>query len=88
MSVKVMQDKKVVTKQTTDTVPRQSAINFVGDIKSEFSKVSWTSQEELKVYTKVVITATFLFGMAVYFMDILIQTTLGGLNMALRMITG
>lgn len=63
-------------------------VNFVGEIKSEFNKISWTSREELRTYTKIVVGATFAFGLGVYFMDIIIQTCLNGINFALRLITG
>ena len=66
----------------------QQALNFVGDIKSEFKKVTWTSPEELKVYTNVVVTGTFLFGLSVYFMDLFFQNCLAGLNAILRFIMG
>ncbi len=44
----------------------RKAFDFVGDIKSEFSKITWTSKQELTVYTKIVVGATFIFGMLVY----------------------
>ena len=53
--------------------------DFVGDIKDELKKIRWTSPEELKVYTKIVVGATFIFGMGIYFMDLLIQGLLNRL---------
>lgn len=49
---------------------------FFGNIKEEFSKITWTSPEELRLYTKVVVAATFLLGLAIYSIDLVIQ---GGL---------
>lgn len=86
MSVKVMNDKKV--QQQSESLNRDGVVNFVGEIKSEFKKVSWTSKEELRTYTKIVVGATFLFGLGVYFMDLIIQSALSALNIALRFITG
>ncbi len=43
---------------------------FMGDIKDELKKISWTSPEELKVYTQIVVGATFFFGMGIYFIDL------------------
>lgn len=80
-----MSDKKT---QSTDSVPTFEVKNIVGEIKSEFNKVSWTSKDELKVYTKVVVAGTFVFGMMVYAMDIAIQATLKTLNFVLTFITG
>ena len=62
--------------------------NFLGDIKSEFSKISWTSPEELRTYTKIVVAGTFIFGMGIYLMDIIIQTVLSGLNGIMSLIAG
>jgi len=39
-----------------------------------------TSREELLTYTKIVVGATFVFGMTIYLLDLLIQGTLGSLN--------
>ena len=80
-----MEDKRP---QSAGTFSRKQALNFVGDIKSEFKKVSWTSAEELKVYTNVVVTGTFVFGMMVYFMDLIFQNCISGLNVILRCIMG
>lgn len=61
---------------------------FLGDIKSEFNKISWTTPEELTLYTKIVVAATFLFGMGIYVMDIAIQVCLSSLEFVLRLIGG
>lgn len=61
---------------------------FLGDIKSEFKKISWTTPEELTLYTKIVVVGTFLFGMGIYFMDLIIQVCLHSLGFVLRLIGG
>lgn len=61
---------------------------FVADIKSEIQKITWTSREELLVYTKIVVGATFAFGMAIYVLDLMIQGTLGSLNFLLNLVSG
>lgn len=86
VSAKIMDDKK--TQVQKDSFSVKKIFNFVGDIKSEFKKITWTDKEELKVYTKVVVSFTFVFGMAVLFADIMIQKCLAGLNIAIRLITG
>lgn len=79
--------------------PQQSATNersftirrvwdFVADIKSEIRKITWTSREELLVYAKIVVGATFVFGMAIYMLDLTIQTALSALNFLLHLIGG
>lgn len=67
---------------------RKKVQDFVADIKGEIQKISWTSKEELRVYTQIVVIATFLFGMAIYMMDLFIQATLNGLSLLLRLIAG
>lgn len=62
--------------------------NFLGDLKDEFSKISWTSPDELKTYTKIVVAGTFLFGMGIYFMDLIIQAVLNGFESLIRLIGG
>lgn len=62
--------------------------NFLGDIKDEFSKISWTSPEELVTYTKIVCIGTFVFGMGIYLMDLTIQSILSGFGALIRLIGG
>ncbi len=72
----------------SETSSAKKAFDFLEGIKSEFKKVTWTSRDELIVYTKVVVAFTFIFGMAVYFTDVIIHQFLTGLNGAIRLITG
>jgi preprotein translocase subunit SecE len=62
--------------------------DFVADIKAEIRKINWTNREELIVYTKIVVIATLAFGMAIYFLDVMIQLTLNGLSQIVRFISG
>lgn len=61
---------------------------FIADVKSEIQKITWTNREELTVYTKIVVIATFAFGMSIYGLDLLIQGTLSGLHFLLSLISG
>lgn len=62
--------------------------NFFGDLKDEFSKISWTNPDELKTYTKIVAIGTITFGMGIYLMDLIIQGVLGGFESLVRLIGG
>ena len=87
--VKSMEAKK--TQQSTATergLIFKQVKDFVGDIKSEINKITWTSREELLVYTKIVVGATFVFGMSIYLLDLIIQGVLGGLNLLMNLISG
>jgi len=68
--------------------PKRKARDVIGDIKAELMKISWTSPEELKTYTKIVVGATFFCGIGLYVMDLLIQNTLNLIEGALRLIVG
>ena len=84
----VPQSKRITmrkTKQTSatsahPTVNGKKIFDIVGDIKTEFKKITWTSREELRAYTKIVVGATFAFGMSIYAVDLIIQTILASLN--------
>ena len=62
--------------------------SYFREVQNELKRVSWTSREELIFCTKAVIVATFLFGFAVYLVDLAIR---GGMDLAaalVRMIFG
>lgn len=61
---------------------------FVGDVKAELKKITWTSPDELRAYTKIVVGTTFILGMSIYFTDLCIQLFLNGLSFLVRLIGG
>lgn len=91
--VKTMEVKKP-HQPISSTVPKepsaatQGAKEFLGDVKTEFSKMSWTDPEELKLYTKMVVGATFIMGMGIYGIDLFIQAVLGGLSNIIQFVFG
>ena len=62
--------------------------NLIGDMKSELGKVTWTSRDEMQLYIKVVVAATLVFGLGIYFADLIIQGVLLGLGAIVRLIGG
>lgn len=86
--VKSMEIKK--PQQTTGerALSSKRVQDFVLDVKSEIHKITWTNRDELIFYTKLVVGTTFVFGMAIYALDLAIQATLGGLNFLLHLISG
>lgn len=88
--VKSMDIKKTQSASTVDnaTDSKRKAQDFVTDIKAEIGKINWTNRDELITYAQIVTVATFVMGIAIYLLDILIQGTLGGLNLLLRLIAG
>lgn len=93
MEVKAMEIKKSqqLTKPTNRTTndateKATSWVNAFGDVKSEFSKITWTSPEELKLYTKIVVGAALFLGLGIYFVDVMIRFSLSALEAAMRWI--
>lgn len=93
MDVKTMdvnKTKQVVSSGTSSGASGsgKKAQEFIGEVKAELQKISWTSPEELKAYTKIVVGGTFLFGMGIYILDLIIQISLGILESGLRLLSG
>ncbi len=87
-AIQKMDAKKGRTTSASKKLEGKKVISFVGDVKQELKKVDWTSKEELKGYTKIVLASTFIFGMFVYFIDLFIQGFLGGINLLVKFFTG
>ena len=87
-AIQKMNAKKSRSTSSSKKVEGRKVINFVGDVKQELKKVEWTSGDELKTYTKIVLVSTILFGMFIYFVDLIIQGFLGGINLLVKFFTG
>ncbi|MEC7838424.1 MAG: preprotein translocase subunit SecE [Chlamydiota bacterium] len=77
--------KATVTKTSAQSKKAQS---FFSGVKAEFKKITWTNKAELQTYTKIVVGATFLFGMGVYFVDLSIRGCLATLEALTLLIFG
>jgi len=66
----------------------KKAYQFFENVKAEFQKIQWTDGEEVKVYAKIVVFATFFLGMAIYFTDLIIQKTLVVVEMIFKLLFG
>lgn len=86
MEIKKNHSASLTPKASTSQLRKAEA--FVENIKTEFSKINWTSKEELRVYTKIVVLTTFAFGMSVYFVDLFIQGFLNTLSVVMRLVFG
>ncbi len=69
-------------------VPNWNVYEWLSQIKQEFFKISWTDPAELKVYTQIVVGATFIFGLGIFGIDIGIHTILNGLSSIVHWISG
>lgn len=56
------------------------ALTFFRDMKEEMKKVSWTTRDELRNCTKIVVTSIFVFGIGIYLADLFIQLSLSGVK--------
>lgn len=84
-----MEGKKESGTETKTTTPiTKQVFDFIGEVKAELSRITWTSAEELRVYVKVVVGATVVFGFGVYFVDLGIQAVLRGLGVIVHAMIG
>ncbi len=88
LDVKRMSTKKGQSTANDNSLNLKKAGEFVGDVKGEFKKISWTEPDQLKTYTKVVVGATFVFGLGIYLLDLAIQGGLMLIEKILRVILG
>jgi len=75
-------------KKAQIALKKRSGESALQGLKSELRKVSWTSKAELKVCTKIVVGVTFLFGMGIYGVDLLIKGFLEGIHVITRLVFG
>ena len=68
--------------------PKKPAMSYVREFKEELKKVSWTTKAELTFCTKLVVGATFLFGIGIYLADLVIKGGLETVGMIVRFIFG
>ena len=85
MSTETRQIKDVSSKKKKSIT---SVFRFFGETKREFNTLSWTDKKELITATKVILISTFVSGFSVYFVDLLIQRLLSGINLLTQMIFG
>ena len=79
---------KSLSQKDETSLKKRRARDFIEDIKNEFKNITWTSKEELRVYTKIVIGSTFVLGLSVYFVDLAIQMVLNSLTWITRLTVG
>jgi preprotein translocase subunit SecE len=63
-------------------------LGYVRELKEELKKVTWTTKDELVLCTKIVVGATFMFGLGIYLADLTIKAFLNGFGSLLHWIFG
>jgi preprotein translocase subunit SecE len=91
MEIKKTQPQVTTATPTPTTAPAVSTRGFadyIAGVKAEFFKITWTSRDELIVYTQIVVVATFVMGLAVFFTDVLIRAGLSAIGGLIHFIFG
>ncbi len=73
---------------TITTRQKTKKLSYFRSVQDELKKVTWTSKKELLLCTKAVIIATFVFGFAIYFVDLALRGVLDGIGSLVRMLFG
>lgn len=85
-SMEIKKPTQVTESAVKNATSKKNITEFVDDVKGEIFKIQWTSREELITYAKIVVVSTLTFGLAIYFMDLMIQGTLNALNQLLQLV--
>lgn len=77
-----MQAKESVRKR------KVSLFGYIQELKDELKKVNWTTQEELRFATKMVVLSTVFFGLGIYLVDFFVKGSLDAVKNILHRIFG
>lgn len=83
-----VQVQEVPSQTETPTKSGTPKLGYVRELKEEMKRVTWTSKEELTLFTKIVVGATFFFGLGIYGVDLLIKGVLTGIGSLIHLIFG
>lgn len=73
---------------TAPVKEKKKNLTYFREVQQELGKVSWTSKEEIQLCTKVVIGSTFVFGLGIYLIDLVIRGALDFVFLIGRLIGG
>ena len=73
---------------TTASFSLKRVHKLIEHMKSEFHKIQWTEETELRTCARIVVAATFVAGMVIYFADLIVQKVLHGFDVIFRFIFG
>ena len=63
-------------------------VGYLQELKNELRQVTWTSKDELVMFARIVVGATFAFGLGIYGIDLLIKGCLTGFKTLIHLIFG
>jgi preprotein translocase subunit SecE len=81
-------ESKVKLSRSTSEVTKRNAFSFIQEFKEELKKVTWTTKSELIFCTKIVVGATFVFGLGIYVTDLIINGVLDTIRFIMHFIFG
>jgi len=85
----VQVDKLESPNETQETAQiKAPKLGYLAELKKELRQVTWTSKDELITFTKIVVGATFAFGLGIYGVDLLIKNCLNGFKTLIHLIFG
>lgn len=85
----VQVDKLESPKEANETIEVKSTkMGYLAELKKELRQVTWTSKDELIMFTKIVVGATFALGLGIYGADLLIKGCLTGFKTLIHLIFG
>ncbi len=64
------------------------SLEWIGEIRQEFKRITWTKKEELRTYTKVVVGSIFAVGLTIYVVDLVVQGSLSSLSALIKAVIG
>jgi len=77
-----------VEQLSSQTETRAAKTSYLSELKAELKKVTWTTKEELILFTKIVVGSTFALGLGIYAIDLLIKGVLNGFSALIHLIFG
>ena len=77
-----------MTSKTTKLFNKTKKPNYFREVQRELGKINWTSKEELKTLTKIVIVSTFFLGLGIYFIDLMVRSSMSLLELLTKIIAG
>lgn len=79
---------RVAEGSTSRRAKKMRFFGYIQELKDELRKVSWTTKEELKFSTKAVIGTTFVLGLGIYLVDLIVKRSLDFISLAGHYIFG
>lgn len=67
---------------------KHSRMGYVRELKEELKRVTWTTKDELVFCTKIVVGSTFVLGIGIYMIDLVIKGALNGFGSLVHLIFG